>query len=124
MSTCNRIRTDLVFCDLRCFDAHIPVMNHRDAGAFEKTAPRSGVESTPKQESNPAPRLNEAPDHLSDDVLVVVSKVKHYIREKSGMNTSDAVMNTLSDHIRDIALKAITKARGQHRKTVMEQDLY
>src|SRR3954469_11647461 len=39
VSTCNRIRTDLVFCSVSCFDAHVPVMNHRDAGAFEKMAP-------------------------------------------------------------------------------------
>src|SRR5438132_3800578 len=35
------------------------------------------------------PALSNHYDH--DDVLIVVSKVKKYIRDRSGMNTSDAV---------------------------------
>src|SRR3954466_12336259 len=50
VSTCNRVRTNLVFCDLRCFDAHVPVLNHKDAGAFERVAPRS-VQVTAQGES-------------------------------------------------------------------------
>ena len=32
VSTCNRARTGLVFCSLDCWDAHVPVAGHRDAG--------------------------------------------------------------------------------------------
>src|SRR3954471_24284212 len=39
VSTCNRQRTGLVFCKVSCFDAHVPMMNHKDAGAYEKQAP-------------------------------------------------------------------------------------
>src|ERR1700722_11846994 len=39
VSTCNRLRTGLIFCSVSCVDAHIPMMNHRDAGAFEKRSP-------------------------------------------------------------------------------------
>src|SRR5947209_6640607 len=35
VSTCNRKRTGLVFCDVSCWDAHIPMMNHRESWAEE-----------------------------------------------------------------------------------------
>src|SRR5262245_31713063 len=39
VSTCNRPRTELTFCSVTCFDAHVPVVRHRDAWAEEATAP-------------------------------------------------------------------------------------
>lgn len=39
VSTCNRKRTGLVFCSVSCWDAHVPMMNHREAWAEERTAP-------------------------------------------------------------------------------------
>lgn len=41
VSTCNRARTGLVFCDVSCWDVHLPVARHRKAWAEERTAPRS-----------------------------------------------------------------------------------
>ena len=46
------------------------------------------------------PALSNRYDH--DDVLVVVSKVKKYIRDRSGMNTSDAVAEALGAHVRKV----------------------
>jgi hypothetical protein len=34
------------------------------------------------------------------DVLIVISKMKKYIRDRSGTNTPDAVANALGDHVR------------------------
>jgi hypothetical protein len=146
VSTCNRQRTGLVFCSVSCFDAHIPVMNHRDAGAFEKRAPTeaewkrdqaaaqapaaptprapgaSGPTSTPaapRAAQGPGPASNENPE---DEVLVVVSKVKAYIRERSGMNTSDSVMRLLSQKIRQEMKDAIRHAAQEDRKTVLDRD--
>jgi hypothetical protein len=39
VSTCNRKRTGLVFCEVSCWDAHVPMMNHRESWAEERTAP-------------------------------------------------------------------------------------
>ena len=39
VSTCNRKRTGLAFCSVSCWDAHLPVMRHREAWARERTAP-------------------------------------------------------------------------------------
>ena len=39
VSTCNRRRTGLVFCTVSCWDAHSPMMNHRESWAEERHAP-------------------------------------------------------------------------------------
>jgi histone H3/H4 len=57
------------------------------------------------------------------EILVVVSKVKNYIRARSGMNTSGNVTAVLSDHLRRLCDEAIENARKDGRKTVMDRDL-
>lgn len=57
------------------------------------------------------------------EVLVVISKVKEYIRSKSGMNTSDAIMPVLSDRLRGLLDEAVEKAKSDGRKTVMDRDV-
>jgi histone H3/H4 len=61
-------------------------------------------------------------DPLESEILVVVSKLKAYIRARSEMNTSDSVMETLSDLVRRLCDDAIDKARAAGRKTVMDRD--
>jgi hypothetical protein len=140
VSTCNRLRTGLVFCSVECFDAHVPVLNHRDAGAFEKRAPTeaqwkaeqetvtakiSVVHVSSAGSPVPTPRAPEssAPVVSSDgDILVVASKVKEYIRVRSGMNTSDRVMELLSRRIRAYVNDAIRRAEQDGRKTLMDRD--
>jgi histone H3/H4 len=56
------------------------------------------------------------------EVLVVVSKVKNYIREQSEMNTAASVASKISDIIRKACDDAIASARKDGRKTVMEKD--
>ena len=56
------------------------------------------------------------------DVLVVVSKLKNYIRAEAGMNTSGNVAATLSDVIRRLCDEAIERAKQDGRKTVMDRD--
>ncbi|GAN32657.1 MAG: hypothetical protein DYG83_01840 [Candidatus Brocadia sp. AMX2] len=56
------------------------------------------------------------------EILVVVSKLKNYIRSTSGMNTASNVAEILSDTIRRLCDQAIEKAKTDGRKTVMERD--
>ena len=57
------------------------------------------------------------------EVLVVISKLKNYIREQSGgFNTAGNVAPRLSDIIRDQCDAAIENARKDGRKTVMDRD--
>lgn len=123
VSTCNRPRTGLVFCSLACWDSHLPTANHREAWAIERRAPLAGQEQDePARRRMVRPDAAEAP--VDDaDVLVITSRLKDYIRRKSGMNTSDRVLAPLSDLVRIICDEAIDNARAEGRKTVMDRDL-
>ena len=52
----------------------------------------------------------------------MVSKLKAYVRARSGFNTSDRVVEPLSDAVRELCDRAIEKARADERKTVLERD--
>lgn len=57
------------------------------------------------------------------DVLVVASKVKKFIKEKAGFNTSAETLEGLSQKVERICLAAIEKAKADGRKTVKGRDL-
>jgi hypothetical protein len=67
----------------------------------------------------PAP-LAEADE---SEILIVISKLKKYVRERSGMNCSDAVAEGLSDHVRKLCDAAIRAAIADGRKTVLDRDV-
>jgi histone H3/H4 len=56
------------------------------------------------------------------EVLVVASKVKKLIKDKSGMSTSATVMEALTKVVEAECEKAIEKAQADKRKTVMDRD--
>jgi hypothetical protein len=78
-----------------------------------------------------APAPSATPDaggvHLHDivdrDMLIVVSKLKKYIKDRSGMNCSDAVAEVLSDHVRVLCDDSIRAAGRDERKTVLDRDV-
>jgi hypothetical protein len=57
------------------------------------------------------------------DVLIVVSKMKKYIKDRSGMNCSDAVADMISEHVRVLCDDAIRAAARDERKTVLDRDV-
>ncbi|HLG22913.1 MAG TPA: hypothetical protein VI382_08850 [Candidatus Manganitrophaceae bacterium] len=57
------------------------------------------------------------------DILVVSSKIKKFVREKSEFNTSSEFLAALSQRVEKICLEAIERARMDKRKTVKERDL-
>jgi hypothetical protein len=57
------------------------------------------------------------------DILIVVSKMKKYIKDRSGMNCSDSVADMLSDHVRLLCDEAIRAAARDERKTVLDRDV-
>lgn len=155
VSTCNRKRTGLVFCSVECWDAHVPMYNHRESWAIENRAPKEltaddlpEAEGT-KSEKSAAPsasrrvvsdrekfisglgseetvederEYNMTEGNAEKEVLIVASKLKNYIRAKSGMNTSAAVIDVLSDKVRDLCDQAVEAAKRDGRKTVMDRD--
>jgi hypothetical protein len=135
VSTCNRKGTDFAFCSVSCWDAHVPVLRHRDAWAEEQRAPTAAewaarqraetervAESRPRPVGAGAPASSGGGEAIPNDVLVVVSKLKAYIRARSGMNTSDGVTDVLSDRLRALCDQAIEQARAMGRKTVLDRD--
>lgn len=132
VSTCNRRGTSFAFCSVDCWDKHVPLMNHRDAWAEERRAPRREEWERTEAEAFAAARRKEdrmadttQPQTLADaprETLVVASKVKAYIRARSGFNTSDKVLDVLSDKVRAIVDEAIGRAQADGRKTVLDRD--
>ncbi|MCZ6463851.1 MAG: hypothetical protein O7A09_05895 [Proteobacteria bacterium] len=60
---------------------------------------------------------------MSDnEVLVVASKLKTYIKSKGDMKTSGSVLEVLSDRIRTLCDQAIDSANREGRKTVLDRD--
>ena len=51
-----------------------------------------------------------------------ITLVEAYIRARSGMNTSESVLEALSDIVREHAERAIENARLDGRRTVMDRD--
>jgi hypothetical protein len=181
VSTCRRGKNPLFFCSLGCWEAHLPMMRHRDAWAEQERAPSreqaereasaeaersravatappasagaraapatptevpvsgrrvigepvrrvvgsssSSAEATLRTHAPTEVELHETDEAaLPEDVLVVVSKLKAYIRARSGMNTSDGVVGVLSDHLRRLCVEAIRNAARDDRRTVMDRD--
>lgn len=58
------------------------------------------------------------------ELLVVASKVKQYVREKSGgMNTSATFLEALTTQVRQLCDQAIECAKSDGRKTVKDRDV-
>ena len=56
------------------------------------------------------------------EVLIVISKLKKYIKTKSGMNTAGNVAPALSALIAQLCDDAMARAEKDRRKTVMDRD--
>jgi hypothetical protein len=146
VSTCNKKRGGFVFCSVDCWDEHVPMMRHRDAWAVEETAPtRAQHEAADSKDDAPARSSSRGtaasgsaapvrrritvgaapePDAPAGprEVLVVTARLKSYVRSRHGMNTSDTVLEVLSDELRRLADRAARIAREDGRKTVLERD--
>ncbi len=138
VSTCNRKRTGMVFCTVSCWEIHLPVANHREAWAVEKTAPtqaQARAEAAGKTAAErPRRRMvarDAAPERPTSpggaetpiEVLIVASRLKDFIRARSGFNTSDSVLEPLSRIVRNACDKAIRNAARNGRKTVLDRDI-
>lgn len=54
--------------------------------------------------------------------LIIASKVKNMIREKSGMNSASNIVDALSALVEARCNEAIERAKKDRRKTVMARD--
>jgi hypothetical protein len=138
VSTCNRTRTALQFCSVSCWDAHLPIARHRESWAEERRAPSTAEAARGPSADAPRARrriLTSAPASPSADahpaaaspapeeVLIVASRLKDFIRAESGFNTSDRVLEPLSEIVRRVCREAIENARRDERRTVLDRDI-
>lgn len=126
VSTCTGHRTGYVFCSVHCWERHVPGAKHRDAAAIEKISPKTaepGKRIIPSSSTNSVSSSAGAHKAPDQEILVVVSKVKSYIKSQADMNVSDDIMELLSNRIRFFCDEAIKKAQSDGRKTVLERDL-
>lgn len=130
VSTCNRKRTALAFCSVDCWEVHLPGANHREAWAVEKRAPATREAEDVAGER--APRRRVAPAKASalsaggqdsGDVLIVASRLKDFVKSRSGYNTSDRVLEPLSEIVRRVCERAIENARSEGRMTLLDRDI-
>ena len=126
VSTCRKH----VFCSHDCWRAHVPLMRHKDAWAEEERSPKqheiqkegaSMPEGSRKIVSRDSSGSSEP---MPKDILIVASKLKAYVKAKSGLNTSGNVLDRLSDIVRIHCDKAIEEAKRNGRKTLMDRDFY
>lgn len=124
VSTCRKN----VYCSVTCWDVHNPIMNHKSAWAEEEKAPSKEAsiaeqKREPKRiivsNSKPSTQQNS---NYPKDTLIVASKLKAYVKERYDMNTSAGVMDKLSDLVREIADQAVSNAKNEGRKTLMDRD--
>ena len=131
VSTCNRPRTGLAFCSVTCWEVHLPDANHREAWAVERRAPLTREPGTASAADSGSQRRIVRPPQFTPtaapapaEVLIVGSRLKDYIRVKSGgYNTSDRVFEPLSEIVRRVCDQAIENARRDGRMTVLDRDI-
>ena len=59
---------------------------------------------------------------MAKETLVVVSKIKEYVKTK-GMQTSETAVDALSDSVRELLDKAVERAKDNGRQTVKDRDI-
>jgi hypothetical protein len=68
-------------------------------------------------------RMSKTEEAVLRETLIVASRLKKYIKDRSGLKTSDGVMVPLSDIVRVAADRAIRNAAAAGRSTVLERDV-
>jgi hypothetical protein len=84
-----------------------------------QNGPQSALRSHPAERAATTSRLRDD----GGEILVVASKLKQYVKDVSGFNTSDKVLPLLSTALRRICDEAIENARRAERFTVMDRDV-
>lgn len=59
---------------------------------------------------------------MAKEILVVVSKVKDYVKEK-GLQTSETAVEALSEAVKELLDKAVKRAQDNGRQTIKDRDI-
>jgi len=125
ISTCRK----QAFCNVDCWSVHDSVMGHKSAYAEEERAPSEADAQNEKPRrrlvtspSSANPSASSSSSDLPMDTLIVISKLKSYVKAKSSMNTSADVADELSQYVRVLVNLALDQAQSEGRKTLMARD--
>ena len=61
-------------------------------------------------------------DRMAEETLVVVSKIKDYVKGK-GFQTSETAVDALSNAVRELLDKATERAKSNGRQTIKDRDV-
>lgn len=84
---------------------------------------RGAASTPPASGDNPPGGPSRRPQTAPREVLIVASRLKDYVRARVGYNTSDRVLEPLSDIVRQVVDRAIENARRDGRMTVLDRDI-
>lgn len=103
-----------------------PAADSRSSDATPSTASGSPA-AREKRRIIPASRSGEGGARgragaLPQDTLIVMSKLKSYVKARADMNCSDRVAGPLSEAVRRLCDEAIEQARADGRKTLLDRD--
>lgn len=121
VSSCNKT----AFCSVDCWDMHVPVMNHKNAWAEEERSPAKPAEQNEHQVRRVIVQqpMSAAPSSSMDqEILIVASKLKQYVKDKHDLSTSANVMDALTREVKRLTDRASEKAKAEGRKTLMDRD--
>jgi hypothetical protein len=114
------------YCSIDCWSLHNSIMNHKNGWSEDRIAPLKDnapvkrLIITPKSPTTTNEvEVNKA---LENEILIVASKLKQYIKDKHDLNTSADVMEILSTKVRRLTDQAVIKAKSDNRKTLMGRD--
>lgn len=126
VSSCDKKRAPAQFCSVDCWGVHSTTLNHKSAWAEEYHSPtKAEWESSPKVRivgSKSSDKPSVSSEGIPEDILVVVSKLKAYVKARGDLNTSGDVSEALSGIIRRECDRAIERAKSDGRKTLMGKD--
>ena len=94
-----------------------------DAPAAPKATPKTvASDSAPKRRLIVRPDAPK-PGAVPREVLIIASRLKEYVRARAGYNTSDRVLEALSEIVRAACDDAIDNASREGRKTILDRDV-
>lgn len=118
------------YCSIDCWSLHNSVMNHKNGWSEDRQAPKKENEGVRRiitpQKTTPSQSHSQSDQAqnkiLEQEILIVASKLKQYVKDKHDLNTSADVMEILSQKVRKLTDQASQKAKSEGRKTLLDRD--
>lgn len=112
------------YCTVDCWSLHDSIMNHKNGWCEDRISPKKEQEGVrrlviPQKVTTQTTQTSNA---LENEILIVASKLKQYIKDKHDLSTSADVMDVLSTKVRRLTDQAALKAKSEGRKTLMDRD--